>query len=342
MRKIYLLMLSAFLCLPVGAWAFAQCSPSTSGRANGHNTVSTSDYPYTEDIVGGLSGVVLTGPATAFTQLEGGCADLGGMNLSGTQQFDTLLRAMVQVQSTTAAVGARYEVQLVIDGVEQGWYVRRLRGKYPQFDVFTGTAQHLSAGSHAYTVVARLLDAGTITTSNTYTSAFGSPTNAYSSVKSVASSQISLANVFYRPVTDTVSFTNTQAVDYLIQRPSQVDSGTANQTINVAPFLDEVRQAPISSTAVPPYLYEGVNVLSVLPNVPAGSHTIVWKVVTNGNTTLFSNREIDGVSFPASTYQVLAQTTSTKTVQSQTSPIGAQPVVLDTVCGYWAYILRRA
>jgi hypothetical protein len=343
MRSIQMpFLLAAFLLTPASAWALGQCtSPATSCLTNGHHTFTATDYPYTEDISGGtpvLDPITLTGLASTFTEIEGGCVDIGGLNLNGTQAFNALLRAMVQVQSTTAAPGARYEVQLVVDGVEYGWYVRRLRGKYPQFDVYTGTAPALPAGSHAYTVVARLLDAGTITLSNTYTSAFGSPvTNP--SVKSVDGSQISISNTFYQPVTDTVSFTNSQPVDFVIQGYFQVNSGTAGQTINIAPFLDGVRQAPITTIAVPPYLYEGANFLSVLPNVAAGSHTLVWEVVTNLNTTVFSNRAIDGVAFPASTYQLLAQSTSALTVQSQASPIGPQPTYLDTACGYWTNIL---
>jgi hypothetical protein len=98
--------------------------------------------------------------------------------LNGTQAFTALLRVHVPISSTTAAVGARYEVQLVVDGQQYGWYVRRLRGKYPQFDQMMATSRGpsgtgLSAGPHSYTVQARLLDAGTMTLNGTWSAAFG-------------------------------------------------------------------------------------------------------------------------------------------------------------------------
>jgi hypothetical protein len=179
-----------------------------------------------------------------------------------------------------------------------------------------------------------LLDPGTITLENTWAAAFGSPaTNP--SVRSVNASQISLATTFYQPVTDTVSFTNSQPVDFVVQGYFQVDSGTIGQTINIAPFLDGVRQSPIATLGIPQHGYEGINFLSVLPNLQAGTHHLEWRVVTNGNTTLFSNRAIDGVAFPASTYQVLAQSTSTLTVTSSTAP----QFLDDLGCGWYTQLL---
>ena len=80
------------------------------------------------------------------------------MNLNGTQPFNALLRAMVQVQSATAAPGARYLVELAVDGQPWGLYLRRLREKVPQFELFTATATNLAAGGHSFTVLAGLLD----------------------------------------------------------------------------------------------------------------------------------------------------------------------------------------
>ncbi|HEV7503587.1 MAG TPA: hypothetical protein VGS07_01610 [Thermoanaerobaculia bacterium] len=350
--RLWLLILTLSILGSAQLWAIGSCtSPVTNCLAKGHASFAATDFPYTEDIVYGSSDTpvpdpfTLNGPASTFTQIEGGCVDVSGLNLNGTQPFNALLRAMVQVHSTTAAVGARYEVQLVVDGLPYGWYVRRLRGVYPQFDVFTATATALSAGSHSYQVLARLLDTGAITVSNTYSSAFGSPTT-YPSVKSVNSAQLTLATTAYQPVTNSVSFSSAQPVDFVVQGYFQVDSGVSGQTLSLAPFLDGVRQAPTTTIGLPPQLfgvspqrYEGVNFLSILPNVPAGSHTLQWRVLTNGNTTVFSNREINGISFPASTYQLLAQSTSSLTVQSQSTPSGTQPTILDTACGYWTNLL---
>jgi hypothetical protein len=333
------------LLIAAQAWAgVGFCSVQTRCREKGHNTVAASDFPYTEDIVGGSAGtpvpdpLTLTGPATALTEIEGGCVDLLGVNLEGTQPFSALLRAMVQVQSATAAPGARYLVELMVDGQPWGRFLRRLRGKLPQFDVFTATALNLAAGGHSFSVQAGLLDPGSITLSNTYSSALGSPA-AFPSVRSVSAAPLPIASAFFRPVTDTVSFSNTQPVDFVVQGSFEVNSGTAGQPINLAPFLDGVRQAPVATVAVPALLAEGLNFLSVLPGVPPGSHTLEWRAATNGQATVFANREIDGVAFPASTYQVLTQATSTLKVQSLRKPTGPQPRFLESVCGYWTQLL---
>jgi len=327
------------------AWAGVPlCAAKTRCRAKGHHTVAASAFPYTEDIVSGASDtpvpdpLTLTGPAASFTEIQGGCVALGGVNLNGTQPFNALLRAMVQVQSATAAPGARYMVELAVDGQPWGQYLRRLRGKVPQFDLFTATATNLAAGGHSFTVLAALLDPGTITLSGTYASAFGSPVT-YPSVRSAGGAELTLDGLFYQPVTDTVSFSNSQPVDFVVQGYFEVDSAAAGQTINLAPFLDGVRQQPLATIAVPPYLAEGVNFLSVLPAVPAGSHLLEWRAATGGNSVVFSNRAIDGVAFPESTYQVLAQDSSPLTVQSRPRPIGPQPRLLDTVCGHWTRLL---
>jgi len=334
----------AFL-IAVEAWAgVALCPVQTYCRDKGHNTVAASDFPYTEDIVSGSADtpvadpLTLSGPATSLTEIEGGCADLGGINLQGTQPFNALLRAMVQVRSATAPPGALYLVELVVDGRPWGQFVRRLRGRLPQFDVFTATASNLAAGGHSFAVLAALLDPGTITVSNTYSSAFGSPTG-YPSVSSVEPAQLTLANTFFRPVTETVSFSNAQAVDFVVQGSFEIDSGPTGQAISLAPFLDGVRQAPVGTIAVPPYLAEGVNFLSVLPAVPPGAHTLEWRATTGGQAVVFANRAIDGVAFPASTYQVLAQAASRLTVKSLQHPLEPQPRFLDTACGYWTKVL---
>jgi hypothetical protein len=334
----------AFL-IAVQAWAgVGLCHVQTHCRAKGHNTIAASDFPYTEDIAGGSADtpvpdpLTLSGPATSLTEIEGGCTDLGGINLAGTQPFNALLRAMVQVQSATAAPGARFFVELVVDGQPWGQFVRRLRGGLPQFDVFTATATNLAAGGHSFSVLAALLDPGTMTVSNTYSNALGSPAT-YPAVTSADPAQLTLDSAYFRPVTETVSFANTQAVDFVVQGSFEVNSGITGQPVNLAPFLDGVRQAPVGTIAVPPYLPESVNFLSVLPAVPPGSHTLEWRAATNGQQAVFANRAIDGVAFPASTYQVLAQTTSKLTVQSLRNPMTPQPRFLDTTCGYWTRVL---
>jgi hypothetical protein len=105
--------------------------------------------------------------------------------------------------------------------------------------------------------------------------------------------------------------------------------------MDLAPFMDGHRQAPIATIGIPQNGYEGVNFLSVLPNVPTGTHTLEWRVDTHGKTTLFSNRAIDGVAFPASSYEIFPQSTGTLTVLSNTQP----PHESGNGCGNFTQLL---
>src|SRR5690242_5203405 len=95
-----------------------QCPQQTTCRTNGHYSYTANDYPYDEDVTTGSSTPVpdpfVVSSGSAWTQISGGCVSIGGLNLNGTQPFNALLRAFLQVQSTTAATGARYEVQLLV------------------------------------------------------------------------------------------------------------------------------------------------------------------------------------------------------------------------------------
>jgi len=329
------------------AWGQAQCAQTTHCRANGHSTMSQSLFPYTEDITDDTKIQTpvttpqnLSGPTLNWTMISGPCTELQG-NLNGTNDFNALLRAQIQVHSAQGvAANARYEVQLQVDGQEYGWYVRRLRGVYPQLDVFAAMAP-VKAGWHQYTVWARLLDAGTITLSNTYTMAQGSP-NYYAGAKSVNANPLTMATTFFQPVTDSVTVTLSEAQDLVVQAYTQIDAGTAGQTVSVRPFLDGVPQNPITTIGIPnttPVVYDGKNYLTVITNVAAGTHTISLNAKTNGASTTFSNREIDVVGFPAGYYSTFASSTSTVLVQTPNA--SPQPYwVWNDGCGYWTKLLE--
>jgi hypothetical protein len=335
------LLLCADLCsvlsIPASADGFF-CTASTACRSKGHTTFAGMPYPFTEDITGALEFVTLAGPNSSWTTLGSGCSDLNGFNLNGSQPFNTLLRAQITVSSATAVSGARYEVQLLVDGVEHGWYTRRLRGHYPQVDMFAATAQGLAAGGHQFSVQVRLDDGGTITTSNTYITAQGAPTT-FPSAQSVALPRITLQAGAYQPVTNTVVFTNAQAVDLAIQGYFSVDMGTPGQLLLVMPFLDGVGQQPRSTVAVPPVLYDGVNVLAAIPNVQPGTHTLALYVAPSGSTS-FSARAVEFVSFPVTPYGLLASDTQSTLVDSATSGVQPSPLVLENGCGLWTKLLE--
>jgi hypothetical protein len=309
------------------------CSDATTCRSLGHSTLSSSTYPYTEDIGGDIT---LTGPTSSWTVLQTYCPQLTG-SLNGSAAFNALLRAQLSLSSGTAAAGSRYEVQLLVDGVEHGWYVRRFRGEFPQVDIFGGSVQNLAAGAHTFQVQARVLDSGTMRFTTTYITAQGTPAT-YPGAKSVLLDSTTIQTSGYIPVTDTVQFSNTVAVDIAIDGYVQINAGTAGQQVEIVPFLDGLPAGNNSFFGIPPNLYDGVNVLTVLTGVPAGNHSLNLAVNTYGYSTQFSAREIEFTAFPATTYYAFANSGSLTTVDSNTTQ--AQPTYLDTVCGLWSKLLE--
>jgi hypothetical protein len=331
------LLVGATTTAPAHA-AYPFCSASTTCRASSHFTLAQSTYPYTEDIDGSPSGVTLHGPTYTFTTIETSCSQLSG-NLNGSASFNAHLRAQITIEpDSTAAVGARYEVQLQVDGVEHGWYVRRLRGQYPQVDVFAGTVQNVAAGNHVFSVVARLLDSGTLHIEGTYITAQGSPAT-YPSVKDVQSSAINISTSGYVAVSGTISFSNSVAVDLPIDGYFQINSGTFGQQIQLQVFLDGLPAGPYFYVGVPPNLYDGISVLSILTNVPAGNHYMTLLASTNNYNINVSNRELEFVGFPATTYYVFGSDSTLTAVQSNTTQAQPHPQSLDTSCGLWTKLL---
>jgi hypothetical protein len=247
------------------------------------------------------------------------------------------LRAQLTLQpDSTAAVGARYDVQLLVDGVEHGWYLRRLRGQYPQAEVLAATAQNLAAGYHTFSVQARLLDAGTLHIENTYITAQGASTS-YPSVQDVVGPAINIQTTGMATLSDVVYFSTSVAVDLAVQGYFQVNSGTVGTQLEVSAGLDGFAQGPTEYVGIPPLLPDGINILTVLTNVPPGNHYISLLVSTSGYAANFSNRALEFVGFPATTYSAMTSAYALTTVASNTTQ--TQPR-LEHNCGLWTKLLE--
>src|SRR4029079_5000332 len=128
-----------------------------------HNTLDTSNFPYTDDINFSPDSIAtvpgdpsLTGP---FYTLVAGCNNIQGNNLRASESFSTLLRAYVRIKDATAPTGSLYELRLVIGMEVIADYSRRLRGTYPDGDYFEASKQNLPAGQYAFRIEARLFAA---------------------------------------------------------------------------------------------------------------------------------------------------------------------------------------
>ena len=222
-----------------------QCAGVSGCRSNGHHSLDAGPYPYTEDIAG--PGKVpcstpLTVPgvncgqqitADGFSTVNYRCtsSSVGG-NVNGSDPFNVLLRAYFSIEpATTAPVGAQYEVKLLVDNVEHGWYIRRLRGNYPYGESFEGSAQGLTAGDHTFSVVVKLASGtpGSMSLKGSWMTAQGAPAAFPSGKVATTTSPITITST-WSAVSNTLAFTTTEATDIALQGYFSLTAGTANET----------------------------------------------------------------------------------------------------------------
>jgi hypothetical protein len=101
-----------------------------------------------------------------------------------------------------------------------------------------------------------------------------------------------------------------------------------------------VRYFPRGVVGVPPYLYDGANVLHVIRNVQPGTHTLNLRVVTNGQAVTFSNRAIEFVAFPANTPSLFYSDMSGALTFVSTSTTEPQPQVFVDGCGNFTKLVE--
>lgn len=332
-----------FMTLPSTHFCDGQCV------GLGHFTYSGAEYPFTEDITGQntlpFRNPVVVPAGNNWTPMAGGCQLINGANFQASVPVNALLRGMTSVvqamggYTSTAAVGARYEVQLLIDGLQYGWYQRRVRA-YPQREYFEATAQNIPVGDHHYTLAVRLLDPGQLIFDQRWITATGAP-NVNPSMKSVLTGAIILTPSF-QTVSDTLAFTTVSTSDLIMNGYMELDGGAPGERITVE-FLADSFKAHTASVYVPPY-GGGVNLVDYRLNVAPGSHTLRWQAKTTTGTVSATLRSVEFVSVPA--YQgistlVSAESFRKDSVVVSTSYGGPQPIGL-TGCGAWTPLITLA
>jgi hypothetical protein len=271
--------------------------------------------------------------------------------MNSSQPFNATLRATVLIASATAAVGARYSVQLRIDGVEHGWYLRRLRGNYPYSEYFEGTVQNVPAGNHIFSVAMNMIDTGTITVGGTYVTAQGSPAT-YPSAKTVGSGQTTLTTAWSN-IGNSSTFTSTGPVDLTLQGYLQVDTMTSSTPDRIYWGFSLDGQPPLRTPmvgiqqAADPI--NGYNLLDYLYNVPPGTHTLSLMARTNnsGNTAVIELPQLEFVGFPADTqfnsqFVPGQELGNQLTVSTQTSEVQPTECLINADFGKWTKLLEYA
>jgi len=314
------------------------CTPT------GHFNYSAASYPYTEDITAPPGGIPLS-PSYSFTTVQSGCTlnNVQGKNLRASETVNVMLHAMISLSLTsTVPVGSPYEVQLLVDGVQYGWYARRVR-VLDQQDFFEASIQNLSAGDHTYELAARLLPgvSGQLIVGGSWITATGAPAS-NPSAASTAASQLTLTPS-WQVASDTLTFSNATAVDMFLNGYAELDYGTPGEQMLIEFELDG-NPGRQTAVAIPPQLYAGINFVDHLKNVPPGTHTLRWSARTTSTSAGAAWRNIGFVSFPAFTGSNLeftsAEASLTERTTVSTTYNGPQPSAGSLAgCGPWTPIL---
>jgi hypothetical protein len=324
-------------------------------RATGHQTVANAAFPYSEDATFANSTpykeVTVSGPSFTWVPVLTGCVDLGNNNLFASGQFHTRLLVYLQIGavSMNLPLGAEYEVQLRVDGVQYGWFVRAYRGRLPQGDHFGTVALSLPAGAHKYEIFARLLDSGSITFTQQFSTSMGSPSS-FPYASNVTSSQFTIDGT-WRQISGEVTFNSASAVDLYTLGYFQWDTGTTGDEVSVKFMIDGLEPPHTSEVAVPPYFRDGVNIYDHFVNLqPPGTHRIsMWARTLNGRPAVISNRAMQFASYPSSTARsgaLLVETTAGGTVTIDSTVARTEyPSIFTTqgeanVCGSWVKLLE--
>jgi hypothetical protein len=347
------LLIGSLLLFPLSLFALDQCaSPTGCGASNGHNVLVNSLYPFSEDITSPISQpigyVTISGPTFNWTLLATGCQNMSpaGTNIVAGGAFNARLMAYLQLAQATAAAGAEYEIQLRIDGVQHGQYVRRYNGLLPQGDHFNGTAENLSAGNHTFEIYGRLLSSGSLTFQQQYIASLGAPTS-YPVLKEVNNGSFTVTGT-WQQASDTVTFTNSSTIDLFPQAYFEINSGTPGHHMSFGFSLDGATSVRTSDFAAPNYYRDGINIFDHLMNIPPGTHTLsYWLIDRDGGTMAISLRQIELFSLPAASahasnplfYDAIDSTPVTTNPNSGLSP-SFMTQAQGTVCGSWTKILE--
>lgn len=230
----------AALCILAAPSAFAgECINPSYNCPKHHHFTDRSDSPYVETIE--LTNKTV---GSTYTTILSGCLDpnLGvpGSEIRGTSTFNLLVRVYIQVVGVAnAPSGARYHLQLLVDGIEIAGATKVARQdpsdptRYllPHAELIAGTAQNLSPGNHNYEVRARMIDGGTLTVRDISFHAQGIPTS--KDGVALSGGRVTGSAPIFIGTTDTeitprlrITNNNSVAIDILPQAYFQYEGGT--------------------------------------------------------------------------------------------------------------------
>lgn len=347
------------------------CEHARPCQQNGHTTMSYGvvagvlygvEWPYCEDIASGSflpfgRTTVAYDPGGGWTPIQSGCLTLGERNLAASTRFHAILRAQPTIlrdPAPTAAAGAAYEVQLRLGATRNDPHariaateLRRLRGKYPQADHVGGIVPGLPPGAYVYSLWARLLDPGSITFDNTWTSAQGVPAAAGDAARETEAAAQTIDTAWRaagRPLVTTPAGL-APAVDMILGASFRIIDGTPGAGVQVTFAVEDSPQpAQFGEVTIPTALPDGVNVFDSRSGLADVPHFVQLYLRTTAGKAMIVDTTVEYATFPVSGH-IPAMATSgvaTDAITVQDVDQGEQPqdqTGISGSCGLWTKIL---
>ena len=309
---------------------------------NGHYTIGTSRWPYTEDLVHHADDTPVGDPQTIryddqlrWTKIQGGCTAYDEQNIRAIAPVNVLLRASFNIAfnpAPTAPPGTRFEVQLRVDDVVVVSAIRTLHGTYPQSERFGGIVRDLPAGGHAYSMWMRMLDgpsSNAMTLGLQWITAQGMPSSLPAGGSASRDEQVTTD---WKAIGGDLTIDAAEGVDVALLTSYRANGDGA---LMFAWSIDGESAGPhvIITASREDTLFDHAKGLE------AGRHTLrLYARMTEG-AMLLHELATSFVAFPRELVTPMRDALATDPVVVTSQGSDAQPLGMSDVCGRWTKIL---
>jgi len=308
--------------------------------ANGHYSLASSAFPYTEDLTRPTSQPLHDGMWVAdendWTLVQTACSERTNVNAS--VDVTLLVRASFHIGKTTAAPDAIFDVQLRVDGEPLVTQSRRVGDQFPKSFRFGTSVERLPAGNHLLTMWVRMRNPGAIYVGLQWITAQGVPANNGS--HRVLADDVKLGSD-WTTIGPPLALTSIRDIDAALQASFSVASAVTPLSFDWT-VDDEKPGARPGVVAAPLVQPDGVMVFDHRGWIDRGSHTVqLWG--RSDATAELKEIAIDAVGFPHETPAKvipLIEASADATIVATTAGDPQQPLAMSADCGRWTKILE--
>jgi hypothetical protein len=310
--------------------------------ANGHYTLASSPFPYTEDLTRPWSAPVPSGlwvgDDDGWTLVQTACSEQTNVNAS--TDVALLIRASFRIGKTTAAPDAMFDVQLRVDGEPIATHSRRVGDQFPKAYRFGGSVQQLAAGNHLLTMWIRMRDPGAVLVGLQWITAQGAPVN-YGGNRT-AVDKVTLGGD-WTMIGPPLAIETARDVDAALQASFTIAS--ADAPLSFAWSVDsEPPGARSGAIAAPSIQPDGATIFDHRAWIDAGAHTLQLWGRTSGSAARLEGITIDLVGFPHEArpgrVPAITEAEADEPIVTTTDGDAEQPPGMIQLCGRWTKLLE--